>query len=145
MISATTSLVKPAALGDCANTARGSAPAAPDKIEKVASDFESLFTSQLLKEMRKSLDPETMFGGDGGDVYGGMFDQFVGQQMAQSGGFGLAKMLREALHREQQSGRLPITNVAITAPRAEPNRQTAVGEAAGSSRGALTARLNGKD
>ncbi len=145
MIPATTSHLNPAALGDFANTARGPASAGQDKIEKVASDFESLFTSQLLKEMRKSLDPETMFGGDGGDVYGGMFDQFVGQQMAQSGGFGLAKMLRETLHREQQSGRLPIANVAITALRDDPNRQTAVGEAAGSSHGTMTATFNGKE
>ncbi len=79
-----------------------------DQIAKVAADFESLFASQLLKEMRKTLDPETMFGGDGGDVYGGMFDQFVGQQMSQGGGFGLAKMLRETLRREQQSERPPI-------------------------------------
>ena len=55
-----------------------------------------MFASQLLKEMRKTLDPETMFGGDSGDVYGGLFDMFLGQQMADSGGLGLAKMLTEA-------------------------------------------------
>ena len=145
MIPATTSLLKPAALGDVANIARGSLPAGEDKIAKVAGDFESLFASNLLKEMRKTLDPETMFGGDGGDVYGGMFDQFVGQQMSRSGGFGLAKMLRETLLREQQSGRPPVANVAITAPRDEPNGQSVVGEVHGSSRGAVTATLKGGD
>jgi flagellar protein FlgJ len=47
--------------------------------------------------MRKTLDPETMFGGDSADVFGGMFDLFLGQQMVQNGGLGLARMLREAL------------------------------------------------
>ncbi len=78
-----------------------------DEIGRVAKDFESLFASQMLKEMRKTLDPETMFGSDSGDVYGGLFDQFVGQQMAQGGGFGLAKMLRETLRHEKQTSAPP--------------------------------------
>lgn len=73
-----------------------------NKVQQVASDFESLFASQILKEMRQSLDPETMFGGDSGDVYGGMFDMFIGKQVAEGGGFGLAKMLTETL--KQQLG-----------------------------------------
>lgn len=64
---------------------------------KVASDFESLFASLMLKEMRKSLDPGTLFGGDSADVYGGLFDQFLGQQIADGGGFGLARMVKEAM------------------------------------------------
>ena len=83
---------------------RGATSSSKDPLSKVASDFESLFASQILKEMRKTLDPETMFGGDSADVYGGMFDMFLGKQMAQNGGFGLAKMLRETL---QKNG--PVT------------------------------------
>ena len=110
MIPAVTcALIDRAALGQFASTAKGSSSSGKDKISQVASDFESLFASQMLKEMRKTLDPETMFGGDSGDVYGGMFDQFVGQQIAQSGGFGLAKMLRETLQHEQPAGRVPAT------------------------------------
>ena len=67
--------------------------------EKVAKDFESLFTSMILKEMRKTLEPGSMFGEDSSDVYGGMFDQFLGQHIADSRGIGLAKMIREALER----------------------------------------------
>lgn len=78
---------------------RGATSSGKDQLSKVAADFESLFASQILKEMRKTLDPETMFGGDSADVYGGMFDMFLGQQMAQNGGFGLAKMLRETLQK----------------------------------------------
>ncbi len=104
MLSSTTnSLLSPAASFDFANTSRGSLSPGKAKNVNVATDFESLFTSQMLKEMRKSLDPETMFGSDPGDVYGGMFDQFVGQQIAQSGGIGIAKMVRETLKRESQA------------------------------------------
>lgn len=70
---------------------------------RVAQDFESVFASLMLKEMRKTLEPGAMFGEDSGDVYGGLFDLYLGQQMSQSGGFGLAKMVREALQRAERS------------------------------------------
>ena len=104
MIANTTNtLLSPAGSFDFTNPARGSLSPGKNKSANVATDFEGLFTSQLLKEMRKSLDPETMFGSDPGDVYGGMFDQFIGQQMAQSGGIGIAKMVRETLKRESDA------------------------------------------
>ena len=68
----------------------------------MAKDFEGVFASLLLKEMRKTLEPGTLFGEDSGDVYGGMFDLYLGQQMTQSGGFGLAKMIRESLDPKQK-------------------------------------------
>ena len=89
-------LNSPSELG---STLRDGTPPSNDQLTKVATDFESLFASQLLKEMRKSLDSGTMFGSDSADVYGGMFDMFLGKQMAQNGGFGLAKMLRETLQK----------------------------------------------
>ncbi len=84
----------------------------------MAQDFESVFASLLLKEMRKTLEPGSMFGEDSGDVYGGLFDLYLGQQMSQSGGFGLAKMVREALQRAEPSpGEQTIGAVAAeTAP-----------------------------
>lgn len=75
----------------------------PREAAHVAQDFESVFASLMLKEMRKTLEPGTMFGEDSGDVYGGLFDLYLGQQMSQSGGFGLAKMVREALQRAERS------------------------------------------
>ncbi len=161
MIQAITSApIESFAFGKAASSATGSMPVGNEKIDQVARDFESLFASQMLKEMRKTLDPETMFGSNSGDVYGGMFDQFVGRQMAEGRGFGLAKMLRETLHHEQLSVRRPTGNVAVTtpvdesnvaftAPRDEPNRQTVVGEAYSTSRramtAALTAMMNGRE
>ena len=76
-------------------------PASGDQAARVAEDFEGVFASLLLKEMRKTLEPGTLFGEDSGDVYGGLFDMYLGQQMTQSGGFGLAKMVRESMERTQ--------------------------------------------
>src|SRR5215510_9375547 len=67
--------------------------------ERVAQEFESVFTSIMLKEMRKTLETGSLFGEDSSDIYGGMFDQFMGQHMSNAGGMGLANMVRQALAR----------------------------------------------
>lgn len=97
---AAAAMIDPPSLGELASTTRQAASKATGTAAKVASDFESVFASLMLKEMRKTLQPESLFGDDSGDVYGGMFDLFLGKQMAESGGFGLARMVREALERE---------------------------------------------
>jgi Rod binding domain-containing protein len=63
----------------------------------VAKGFEGLFMSLVLKEMRKTLEPGTLFGKDSGDVQGGLFDLYLGQHLAKSGGLGLARMLQNSL------------------------------------------------
>jgi len=57
----------------------------PKAIDSVAQGFESMFTSLLIKQMRQSLQPNSMFGQDTGDVMGGLFDLYLGQHMAQAG------------------------------------------------------------
>ena len=82
----------------------------PKSIEKVAKGFESMFFSLLCKEMRETLEPGTLFGGDQGDVLGGMFDQFLGEHLAQGGALGIAAMVRKQLTaqkpHEQHPGKL---------------------------------------
>lgn len=78
-------------------------PPIPDS-DKAAKDFEGVFMSMMLKEMRQSLEKGSMFGEDSSDIFGGMFDQFIGQHMADSGGMGMAKMVREALSKYQEAG-----------------------------------------
>lgn len=67
--------------------------------DKVVKDFESVFASMMLKEMRKTLESTNLFGDDPSDIYGGMFDQFLGQHIGGAGGLGMAKMIREGLDR----------------------------------------------
>jgi flagellar protein FlgJ len=70
----------------------------PKAIPALARQFESLFLSQLLKEMRQtSEEGEGLFGKDPGDVMGGLFDQMMGKHLAEAGGIGLASMLTRQL------------------------------------------------
>ena len=66
-------------------------------IERASADFESTFVSLVLKEMRQTLEPGTLFGSDAGDTYGGLFDLYLSQHLAKSGGFGIADMIRRYL------------------------------------------------
>jgi flagellar protein FlgJ len=69
----------------------------PHSIARVAKDFESVFVSLVLKEMRQSLGPGSLFGSDTADVNGGLFDMFMSQHLVDAGGFGVAKMMEQAL------------------------------------------------
>lgn len=64
-------------------------------IERVAADFEGLFVSLLIKQMRQTLEPGTLFSQDNGDVLGGLFDTMMGQHLSHAGMFGIARMLKE--------------------------------------------------
>lgn len=86
---------------------------------QVAQDFESVFASMLLKEMRQSLEPGTMFGEDSGDVYGGLFDRHFGEQLTKGNGLGMKKMVEESIIKMQRAGR-PVTGNAPIAPVAVP-------------------------
>lgn len=64
-------------------------------LAQVAKDFESVMFSELLKQMRQTLEPGGLFGQDAGDVHGGLFDHFMGKHLVEAGGFGLTQMLVE--------------------------------------------------
>jgi Rod binding domain-containing protein len=64
--------------------------ASPDA---VARQVEGLFASLLLKELRGDGREGGLFGGDSSDVLGGMFDQYMGQAIADAGGLGLRDYL----------------------------------------------------
>lgn len=71
-------------------------PRAAQDPHALAQEFESLFVSQLIKEMRQSSE-EGLFPGDESDTFGGMFDMFLGRHIAENGGIGLADSIRSAL------------------------------------------------
>jgi Rod binding domain-containing protein len=66
-------------------------------IDAVATGFESMFASLLVKQMRQGLEPDTLFGGDQSEVLSGLFDFFLGQHVAQAGGLGIGAMIRAQL------------------------------------------------
>lgn len=67
--------------------------------EKVGKEFESVFLSLLLKEMRNTLDTGEggLFGGEQSDTFGGMFDQFMGQHLSESSPLGIADAIKSYL------------------------------------------------
>jgi Rod binding domain-containing protein len=63
--------------------------------ENVGEQFESLFVSMMLNEMRQSMSEDGLFAGDSSDVYGGLFDMFLGQHIATQGAFGISDLVKE--------------------------------------------------
>ena len=66
-------------------------------IDQAATGFESMFLSMVLKQMRQTLEEGGLFGNDTGDVYGGLFDLYLGQHLAAAGGLGIAAMVKRQL------------------------------------------------
>ena len=63
-----------------------------EQAQKLGKEFESVFVSLLLKEMRNTLDQGEggLFGSEQSDTFGGMFDQFMGTHLADSSPLGIA-------------------------------------------------------
>jgi flagellar protein FlgJ len=74
---------------------RGAAAQTPDAIRETARQFESLFTTMMLKSMREATprDPNSLFGSDQQDFYQDMFDQQMSVQLSKGKGLGLADVL----------------------------------------------------
>lgn len=75
------------------------ASALESKDEKVLKQFESVMLAMLLKQMRNSASEEGLFPGDKSDTLGGMFDTFMADHLAESGGLGLTSSLGEWMNR----------------------------------------------
>ena len=73
-----------------------------EKRAEMAREFEAVFSSMLVKQMRESL-TEGLFPGDSGDVYGGMFDLFIGKHLAATQPLGIDKMVSKYLEQAEQS------------------------------------------
>jgi len=81
-------------------------------VKAMATEFEGMFLSQLLKEMRGTLKPGTMFAGDNSDIEGGLFDMLMSKHLAEAGGVGLAAKLQQMLSTTPQTG--STTNAKTT-------------------------------
>ncbi len=61
----------------------------------VARDFEALFVSMMIKEMRQAGSEEGLFAGDASDTFGGLFDTFMGEHIAAGRGIGLSRLFED--------------------------------------------------
>ena len=59
--------------------------------------LEAVFISMLIKELRTAGLEEGLFPGDLSDTFGGMFDSFVGEELAQSGGIGMQRLFKDSI------------------------------------------------
>ncbi|MEO2030916.1 MAG: rod-binding protein [Planctomycetaceae bacterium] len=59
--------------------------------------LEAVFISMLIKELRTAGLEEGLFAGDASDTFGGMFDTFVGEELAKSGGIGLQRLFKDSV------------------------------------------------
>ena len=64
-------------------------PGPPQNEAEIMKEFESVMLSMVLKQMRESSSEDGMFPGDNSGTLGGMFDTYMGEHLAESGGFGL--------------------------------------------------------
>ena len=83
---------------------RGAAGKDPAAIREVARQFESMFTSMMLKSMRAANGPDPVFGSDQEQMYQGMFDDQLALQMSHGKGLGLADMLIRQLQKMGVAG-----------------------------------------
>ena len=68
------------------------------RLRKACTDFESLFISKLLANMRNTVGESSLFGdGMGADIYQSLFDTQLSQKMAEGGGFGIGAILYKEL------------------------------------------------
>jgi Rod binding domain-containing protein len=70
---------------------------------ELAAKFESIFTSLLLKEMRQSVGEGGLFGGDSSDVFGGLFDLYMGEHVAKSTSLGIGDMVSKYVNAQKSS------------------------------------------
>lgn len=66
------------------------------EVEQAATQFESMFVSLLLKEMRQTQEGDGLFAGESSDTYGGMFDMYLGDYLAKCGPLGVRQFLMQS-------------------------------------------------
>jgi Rod binding domain-containing protein len=92
------------------------------KAVEAARAVEGVFVSMLIAEMKKSFEGGGFFGdGPGSEVFDGMFDRLMGEEIAKKGGFGLADFV-EATVKARSADRqapAPATDLERAGPRPE--------------------------
>lgn len=78
---------------DATSAVESRAAQADARQKDAATQLEGVFVSMLLKTMRETMTEGEMFGNDTSDIWGGIFDQAMGDAVAKDGGLGLAEQL----------------------------------------------------
>lgn len=85
----------------------GPAVNSPERQELALKELEHYFLFTLLREMRRTLDGDRVFGDTAENrVYTEMLDDALSQKLAESGQFGIAKQIGEQLRAASLQGEL---------------------------------------
>jgi flagellar protein FlgJ len=96
---------------------REAAAQTPAALRETAKQFESLFTTMMLKSMRQASPKDELFGSDQQDFYQSMFDQQLSVQLSKGKGLGLADVLvRQLMQGMEGAQGLPGLQSPPTAP-----------------------------
>jgi flagellar protein FlgJ len=76
-----------------------------EKLKKACGEIESLFISQMLQFMRRTIPQSGLLGnGPGKDIYETLFDQELSKSLAKKGGMGLGNMIyKQMIKREEKN------------------------------------------
>jgi Rod binding domain-containing protein len=101
-------------------------PAREREIRAAARQLEGVFMQQLMSVMRSTAGENAMFSGTGGSTWGALFDQHVGDAMADAGGVGLADVIATALGASPSRAAPPLPpmvplNLGPTLPNRPPS------------------------
>jgi flagellar protein FlgJ len=99
-------------------------------VKKVATQFEALFMQMVLKSMREATPHAGLLDSQEQDMYRGMLDQQVAQQIAGKG-TGLAELIARQLARNLPAEAAPAVGTSAPEP-GQPGRSGAVATLAGS-------------
>ena len=72
-----------------------------EQLKQAANAFEAVFLRQMIGSMRQANLGEDLLGSSSGDEFREMSDAKVADDMAKSGGFGIAKMLLDRFDRTE--------------------------------------------
>lgn len=103
-----------AAAGNLAGLKQAAANESPQALREAARQFESLFTSMVLKSMRAASFKDPIFGSDQQDLYQEMYDDQISAEMSKGKGLGLADMLVQQLRRGGIGGADSTTGTMAT-------------------------------
>lgn len=91
------------------------------KLREAAADFEAVFLSLMLSQMRKAVPKSGLWdGGQGEQVFQGLLDQEYTKRAAMSGeGLGIGRMVYEALRRPSMQATAELAPSERPQPRVE--------------------------
>jgi flagellar protein FlgJ len=79
-----------------------------EKIDKTAQEFEAMFLSEMFKPMFESVKVNDTFGGGKGEeIFSGFLRDEYGKIMAQTGGIGIAELVKQQLIEMQSKAAKP--------------------------------------